>query len=40
MSADHDVLIRTAKQLMAVKIAMLHTTETLRREADSAALLQ
>ena len=31
MSADHDALIRTAQQLMAQRIAMLHTLETLRQ---------
>jgi hypothetical protein len=34
MSADHDTLMRTAQQLMATRIAMLHTMETLRREME------
>jgi hypothetical protein len=34
LSADHDALIRTAKQLMAMRIALLHTMETLRRETE------
>jgi hypothetical protein len=34
MSRDHDALIRTAKQLIAKRIAMLNTLETLRREME------
>jgi hypothetical protein len=34
MSADHDVLIRTAKQLMARRITMLHTLEALHRKME------
>jgi hypothetical protein len=34
MSADHDALIRTAKQLIATRIAMLHTLEALRRQME------
>jgi hypothetical protein len=34
MSADHDALIRTAQQLMATRIAMLHTLEGLTREME------
>lgn len=34
MSADHDTLIRTAKQLIATRIAMVHTMEALRREME------
>jgi hypothetical protein len=34
MSVDHDALIRTAQQLIAAKIAMLHTMEALRREME------
>jgi hypothetical protein len=33
-AADHDALIRRAKQLMAKRIAMLHTLETLRLELE------
>jgi hypothetical protein len=34
MSADHDTLMRTAQQLIATKIAMLHTMEALRRKME------
>jgi hypothetical protein len=34
MSADHDTLIRRAKQLMAMSIALRHTTETRRRDME------
>ena len=34
MSADHDALIRTAKQLTARRIAMLHTLEALRQKQE------
>ena len=34
MSADHDALIRTAKQLIATRIAMLNTMEALRQEME------
>ena len=34
MSADHDALIRTATQLMATRLAILNTLETLRREME------
>jgi hypothetical protein len=34
MSADHDALIRRAKQLMAQKTAMLRTMEALGREME------
>jgi hypothetical protein len=34
MSADHDTLIRRAKQLMAMRIAILHTTETRLRAME------
>ena len=34
MSADHDTLMRTARQLIATSIAMLHTTEALHRKME------
>jgi hypothetical protein len=34
MSADYDALIRTTKQLLATRIALLHTMEALRREME------
>jgi CHASE1-domain containing sensor protein len=34
MSADHNALIRTAKQLIAAKIAIVHTLEARRRDLE------
>jgi hypothetical protein len=34
MSADHDALIRRAQQLVATKIAILHSMEALRWELE------
>ena len=34
MSADHDTLMRTAQQLIATSIAMLHTAEALHRKME------
>jgi hypothetical protein len=34
MSGDHDTRMRTAQQLIATSIAMLHTTEALRLKME------
>jgi hypothetical protein len=34
MSEDHDTLMRTAQQLIATSIAMLHTMEAPRRKME------